>query len=972
MIVLLATMLMTALSTGMKMPLGISRSVAESSGRSESFSLPKMQLQVNILRRRVKLDVPSSVLLPQQLIVLADRPLASDLKTEENKNTKKCNPRFKLRGNTNVFWWLKAAKQASVSIIRSRRKLQSSSSCVDQSSFITFVNHNVRDCSWVQATGNCETYSEYCPATCSLCSGTQTDGVDLQQVLNSNIQNQAPAPTPTTASVTNSGSSETSNGTSNMNGTAVKVSSNKNVTPTPSPSHANTGSIALSQTSGVVVVSLSFTTLTDDQRKRLKANKMSIEEILTDLVTVDDILSVNSTSQGRKVLEAIVLSVTQILNADTNYFVSDGANTTSENDAVVSMIYNPSSYNSSIANDGNNGWVQLHIPYDTTLTFSRRQLQSAAIKKVKSTCSQDINNRIGDGTLLKMLQLSTDALIKDVSVFGKEDMTAVNSATNTQTGPESVGHPSSLFFFAVGVCALVLFALSVFTVYFIVEKSHLRKHASWVNNDANRVILELDLENGELKKTTNQKNDQTLDMSLQSGSLSNPPSSGELSESRDRFEPIVRLSKATELSDISCCSSKSGRLGSVATTKFSNRRLSSADRRQPQRKKSATNKSDSESELKQQQTQTSAKRSLFNIPAVGVPFAVNNRKNNSDVESTSDSIIDRILRRCKKNVGDEPSAVVSSNYSSWGDDELGSELMKVEEMVLVDPPPEEIDDSLSVHFVDVQGEEYDFSLSKYVDDAFDAIYNSAIDIDTAVASTRNWEHNDASIISDSSIDETQSTSSSDCTKDSTTVTQYSGTRAIDIDASGINKSEPSGSMDANGTSNNCAKHDYCGGFDSVAATAQHCCEYFESISAQEPQGIDPNKTSENNDEIGGKPSSTGVQQTACDIDSVSGINECMCCDLFNSSSAHGITVNVAAASISSALVDEIVEKKAIVISGEKQSTCVIESVSGITEYLTFEFISEVISDFSKDPRELAICGKKLLAPHKDNSMQSSI
>ena len=185
-----------------------------------------------------------------------------------------------------------------------------------------------------------------------------------------------------------------------------------------------------------------------------------------------------------------------------------------------------------------------------------------------------------------MLQLSTDTLIKDVSVFGKEDMATVSSATNTQTGPESVGHhTSSLLFFAVGVCALILFALLVFTVYFIVEKSLLRKHASWVNDDANRVILELDLENGEFKKTTNQKNDQTLDMPLTSGSLSRPPSSGELSESRDH-EPIVHWSKATELSDISCCSSKSGRLGSVAITKFSNRRLSSADRRQPQRKKS--------------------------------------------------------------------------------------------------------------------------------------------------------------------------------------------------------------------------------------------------------------------------------------------------------------------------------------------------------------------------------------------------
>ncbi len=176
-------------------------------------NMQRLQLNVNVLRRRVAIELPYF----DNLLSLASKE-KQQIPSENSHKDKKLDARPIFRTSRKL--------QSTMDT----KSLSSSVSCVDVTSFVTFVNKNVRDCSWVKSQGRCDTYGTFCPVTCSSCdpSGSVSS---LEQVLNQNLQvqgtNEASNSSHTSQKFSNKNKSPSTNSSLNFtDSSTIEVSNN--------------------------------------------------------------------------------------------------------------------------------------------------------------------------------------------------------------------------------------------------------------------------------------------------------------------------------------------------------------------------------------------------------------------------------------------------------------------------------------------------------------------------------------------------------------------------------------------------------------------------------------------------------------------------------------------------------------------------------------------------------------------------
>lgn len=768
-------------------------------------NMQRLQLNVNVLRRRIAIELPYF----DNLLSLASKE-KQQIPSENSHKDKKLDARPISRTSRKL--------QSTMDT----KSLSSSVSCVDVTSFVTFVNKNVRDCSWVKSQGRCDTYGTFCPVTCSSCdpSGSVSS---LEQVLNQNLQVQgtnkasnSDASVATTSSGTdggkpNSSTSTSNNDDSNINEDASNTSqkfSNKNESPSTNSSlnFTDSSTIEVSNnttdndvtsksstdngrnstitplSSDIILVKFSFTTLTESQRKSLMDGTLSISEIMEYLVTADELEPGGSVS-GSKILEAILMTVSEILNSETFYIIPDddsisstATESNSQNNTLI-LFYNQSLTNNEIANDGSNGWVDLSLPYQVIeMSSERRTLRDVSIHQVNDYCNEVIHEHIADGTLLKMLTLSTNSRIKAVSI--SEDKVLATPKPRSSIS-RFFQETNGLTLFAIGVCSVVLMCLLFLWASFITSKAKQRKQWRNYEDDVRNVILSMESENKKPNDGSELMINTTFDSSAPLADDSNHSSSSRepsLNSGRS-LKPTVYTSRTKDMSDISTSSSRSGRLNNLAsdgTAKMSHRWIPSI------RKLMKTKSADSSVRAQNFVThspEATHQQMHFHVASVSGPPSIlkHPEERTTDEESMAGTIFGKIQRCSNKNTDDgTASAFMGSNNSYWGDTESPEDfdVAALDEVVFYDSEasssPEKISPSGSVHYVNTPETDHGFTLSGFIDQVQDAVFDALYSSDSTSndITSISEDANESSLKSLSSIiSDRQTLPSPDNTKD---------------------------------------------------------------------------------------------------------------------------------------------------------------------------------------------------------------
>ena len=546
-------------------------------------------------------------------------------------------------------------------------------SCVDQETFITYVNQNTRDCAWVEKSGKCDKYGSHCPVTCKLCNvevdseqDAEQNTTDLQSMMDYNVDLEW---------IINQDTSYNSSST-------------------------------VSDEESHVMVDLSITTLSAEQRQQIMNGKLSMELGGSNLVTATDILS--GSGDDNRIFEAIVMSVSQVLDDETGFVVSDDPNDLTSLDLenqpsnVVAMAYSPG-YASSIVEDGSNGWIQVHIPYKVLENSSSHRLlksesngtiggESTFLEQIGEACNLVVQKRIADGTLLEMLQLS-DSRIQAVSVDGHEDVGDV-------VQPDGI---NGISIFAIVFIGIVCLGALIFWAHSAWKRIESNKNY-WTNKGEEGNVHAL-VEKGESAQSvypskTDPDPNNTLETDLSSkrdsSALPSDPRSRASSESHEQSGPNLASAAGS-----SVASGSSFGIG-LRDVGIVNGPLPPSIVRRP--------------------SSTIEYASISSAPS----FVTN-----SDRQSSSGSIFEKLRRASRAK-----STSNLSYGSSWGD-ELVDDVHKVDETIFGDGLfQNEISRNSSIHCIDIKGEEYDWCPRDQAnDEEFDALYNSPDNNDMETAST---------------------------------------------------------------------------------------------------------------------------------------------------------------------------------------------------------------------------------------------
>jgi hypothetical protein len=303
-----------------------------------------------------------------------------------------------------------------------------------------------------------------------------------------------------------------------------------------------------------VFVGLSMSTLSPEQRARIRQGKGVSYEDYQQLVTASDIRMGRNNAQ--RLLDAVVLGLVQILDATPEFRVLDytydsvdqlqlDSNQGSSITTTTALAYNPSNRVASAA-DGANGWLRVFVPLeilavqggegDDSYYSGRRNLvesestkheskhererrhlrsvlaqgsrnqdllqfqthhdsaadrrklqqpQRATVNQVSQSIAIVMQEKIRDGTLLEMLQLSDDR-IQSLSTIGQEDLVAGrdgegDGAQAPVSGNESESIMTAGGIFGIVVLAVILLVGSLLFTKLVVreKKSRAKRNKRW-------------------------------------------------------------------------------------------------------------------------------------------------------------------------------------------------------------------------------------------------------------------------------------------------------------------------------------------------------------------------------------------------------------------------------------------------------------------------------------------------------------
>lgn len=756
--------LVLAVELSSSAPIRVGRSVKDTKVSNRGANAPsdakilkmiqRFHQHVNLLRRRIAIWLP-----------LADEHISLTSKTKE-QISREDSPTDK-RLEARPYFRSTRKLQSTMDT----KSLSSSASCVDVTSFVTFVNKNVRDCSWVKSQGRCDTYGTFCPVTCYSCDPNDS----LEQALNQNLQvegSNTSSNSDTPAANSSNGGEGGDNDSNSVKEDATDSSqktTNKNKSPATNYSLSDTdsstvetsnvattayanvtskssaynrrNSTASPLSSDLILVKFSFTTLTDSQRKSLTDGTLPINDIKKYLVTAVE-LNQEGNGTGAKILEAILMSVSKILNSETINIISDDDNISSleteskSQTSALLLFYNQSLTNNEIANDGSGGWVDLSLPYQViAMSSDRRSLRNVSSHQVNEFCNDMIRESITDGTLLQMLTLSTNGRIKAVSISQDKVGATPKPRSKVSRFFQETNGPT---LFAIGVCSAVLLCLVVLWASITTSKMKQRKH--WKNYERS----------SENKKPTNGSDhmiDTTFDSSappFAEGSCIHSSVSMETSlNSGHTLKPTVTTSSVKDLSDISSSSSWSGRLNNIAsdvTAKMSHRLIPSL-RKLIKPKSSEDGHLNSSAGVQHHVTHSpelSHPQMHFHVASVSGPPSVlkHPEEKTNDEESTAGTIFGQIQRGSYNNVDDgTASAFMGSNNSYWGDAESPEDfdVVELDEVVFYDSESssiEKISPSGSVHYVNTPDTGHSFTLSGFIEQVQDAVFEALYSSDS--------------------------------------------------------------------------------------------------------------------------------------------------------------------------------------------------------------------------------------------------